>query len=212
MKIICLKLFLICTFKDPNLAEDLTNLAENLLRNWTLRSLWSLFFPSLTTSSVTWSDTILFSNNVTSTLMICVTQSVTSSVTSNITSSVSPPALMSLYQPSHKCGALTLGLMYTHPVATQTLPHSTVWHCIVLHCNTLICSKITLLYNAEHCITLHCVCSTIHYTALYNTTLHCTTLHYTVQHYTTLHYTIHSTLSVSNPWPLDCCYFLLHVH
>ena len=25
-----LKLFLICTFKDPNLAEKLTNLAENL--------------------------------------------------------------------------------------------------------------------------------------------------------------------------------------
>ena len=32
MKMILLKLFLICTFKDPNLAENLTNLAENLLK------------------------------------------------------------------------------------------------------------------------------------------------------------------------------------
>ena len=33
------KLFFICTFKDPNLAE-------NLKESWTLRSSWSLFFPS----------------------------------------------------------------------------------------------------------------------------------------------------------------------
>ena len=42
-----LKWFLICMFKDPNLAENLTNLAENLLKNWTPRSSRSLFFPSL---------------------------------------------------------------------------------------------------------------------------------------------------------------------
>ena len=32
MEIKFLKLFLICTFKDPNLAEKLTNLAENLFK------------------------------------------------------------------------------------------------------------------------------------------------------------------------------------
>ena len=34
-------------FKDPNLSENLTNLATNLFLNQTLRSSWSLFFPSL---------------------------------------------------------------------------------------------------------------------------------------------------------------------
>ena len=48
IKMICLKLFLICKLKDPNLAKKLTNLAENLLKNLTPRSSWSLFFPSLT--------------------------------------------------------------------------------------------------------------------------------------------------------------------
>ena len=32
MKKIFLKLFLICTFKDPNLAGNLTNLSENLFK------------------------------------------------------------------------------------------------------------------------------------------------------------------------------------
>ena len=38
-----LKLFLICTFKDQNLAEKLTNVEENIFKNWTPRSSWSLF-------------------------------------------------------------------------------------------------------------------------------------------------------------------------
>ena len=38
------EVFLIFTFKDPNLAENLTNLAENLFLNWTPRS--SLSFKS----------------------------------------------------------------------------------------------------------------------------------------------------------------------
>ena len=36
MKMTFLKLFLICTFKDPNLAEKFTNLAENLKKSLTL--------------------------------------------------------------------------------------------------------------------------------------------------------------------------------
>ena len=32
-----------CTFKDPNMAEILTNLMENLLKSWTPRSSWSFF-------------------------------------------------------------------------------------------------------------------------------------------------------------------------
>ena len=46
MKMIFLKLFLICTFKDPNLAENLTNLKIFFL-NLTLWSSRSSFFPSL---------------------------------------------------------------------------------------------------------------------------------------------------------------------
>ena len=47
MKMTLLKLFLICTFKDPNLADKLTNLVENLFKKFTPRSSWSSFFPSL---------------------------------------------------------------------------------------------------------------------------------------------------------------------
>ena len=47
-----LKLFLICMFKYPNLAENLTNLGEFFF-NWTPQSLWSLFLPSLVTGH-TW--------------------------------------------------------------------------------------------------------------------------------------------------------------
>ena len=47
MKMTLLKFFLICTFKEPNLAEKRTNLAGNLWKSWTPRSSWSLFFPSL---------------------------------------------------------------------------------------------------------------------------------------------------------------------
>ena len=39
-----LKSFLICTFKDPNLAKNFTNLAENLKKKLTPRSSWSSFF------------------------------------------------------------------------------------------------------------------------------------------------------------------------
>ena len=46
MKMIFFKLFLICTLKDPNLAFFF-EMVENLLKNWTQRSSWSLFFPSL---------------------------------------------------------------------------------------------------------------------------------------------------------------------
>ena len=48
MKMIFLKFFfLICTFQDPNMADNLKNSAENLLRNGTPRSSGSSFFPSL---------------------------------------------------------------------------------------------------------------------------------------------------------------------
>ena len=47
MKKIFFKLFLICTFKDPDLAEKFTYLAENIFFKLTPRSSWSLFFPSL---------------------------------------------------------------------------------------------------------------------------------------------------------------------
>ena len=47
MKITFVKLFFICTFKNLNLAEKFTNLANNLLKGWTLRSLLSSFFPCL---------------------------------------------------------------------------------------------------------------------------------------------------------------------
>ena len=42
-----LKLFLICIFKDQNLAEKLKKMAENLKKSWPPRSSWSSFFPSL---------------------------------------------------------------------------------------------------------------------------------------------------------------------
>ena len=44
MKMLFFKVFLICMFKDPNLAENLTNLAVNLLKNWTQRNSLSFFF------------------------------------------------------------------------------------------------------------------------------------------------------------------------
>ena len=44
---IIFKLFLICTCKAPNLAEEFINLAENLKISWPPWSLWGLFFPSL---------------------------------------------------------------------------------------------------------------------------------------------------------------------
>ena len=34
-------------FKDPNLAKKITNFAEDLLKSWTPRKSWSLFFPGL---------------------------------------------------------------------------------------------------------------------------------------------------------------------
>ena len=43
---IFLKVLLICTFKDPNVAEIFTNLAVNIFLNVTPRSSWSLLFPS----------------------------------------------------------------------------------------------------------------------------------------------------------------------
>ena len=47
MKMTFLKLFFICMFKDPKLAEKWTNLAKNPKKNLTPRSSWSLFFPSV---------------------------------------------------------------------------------------------------------------------------------------------------------------------
>ena len=44
MNMIFLKVFLICMFNDPYLAENLTNLAENLEKSWTPQSSWSYFF------------------------------------------------------------------------------------------------------------------------------------------------------------------------
>ena len=44
MKMIFLKLFQISMFKNPNLADIFTNLAENQKISWTPRSSWSLFF------------------------------------------------------------------------------------------------------------------------------------------------------------------------
>ena len=44
---IFLKLFLICMFKDQNLERKNYKLAENILKNLTLWSFWSWFFPSL---------------------------------------------------------------------------------------------------------------------------------------------------------------------
>ena len=52
MKMIFLKLFLSCTFKDPNLAENLKNLAIFFFFNLTSQSSWSLFFPSLDSEPV----------------------------------------------------------------------------------------------------------------------------------------------------------------
>ena len=40
------KFFLICTFKDPNLPENLTNLAEDLLKN-ELRGVYGVFFSQV---------------------------------------------------------------------------------------------------------------------------------------------------------------------
>ena len=45
---ISLKLFLVCTFRDPNLAENFTNWVKNLLKYLTARSSWSLYFGSAT--------------------------------------------------------------------------------------------------------------------------------------------------------------------
>ena len=42
------KFFLIFIFKNPNLAEKFTNLADNLKKGWSPRSSWSSFFPCLT--------------------------------------------------------------------------------------------------------------------------------------------------------------------
>ena len=42
-----LKLFLMYTFKDPNLVVELQILAENLKKSWTPLSSWSSFFPGL---------------------------------------------------------------------------------------------------------------------------------------------------------------------
>ena len=47
IKMTFLKLFFICMFKDPKLAEKWTNLAENPKKPLTPRSSWSLFIPSL---------------------------------------------------------------------------------------------------------------------------------------------------------------------
>ena len=41
------EVILICMFTDPNLAEDLKNLPENLFKKFTPRRLCSWFFPSL---------------------------------------------------------------------------------------------------------------------------------------------------------------------
>ena len=51
MKMTFLVLFIICTFKDPKLAEKWTNLAGNPKQSWTPRSSWSSFFPSLVSIS-----------------------------------------------------------------------------------------------------------------------------------------------------------------
>ena len=58
MKIVFLKLFLICMFKDANLAEKLTNLAENLLKSWNQWSSWSSFFLSLYSLCPKMGDTV----------------------------------------------------------------------------------------------------------------------------------------------------------
>ena len=52
MKNIYSQLFLICTCKDPNLAENFTNLAENQKNSLTPWSLWSTFIPSLVVEGI----------------------------------------------------------------------------------------------------------------------------------------------------------------
>ena len=54
IKMTFLNLFLICTFKEQNLTEKRTNLAENLFKSSTPRSSWSLFFPSLNWANSVW--------------------------------------------------------------------------------------------------------------------------------------------------------------
>ena len=56
---IFLKLLMISMFKDPNLTESLTNLAENLVKNFTLWSLLTLVFPSLIFQQVIFSTSLL---------------------------------------------------------------------------------------------------------------------------------------------------------
>ena len=45
-----LKLYLICPFRDWNLAENVKNLVENLLNKYPPWSSWSLFFPGLSST------------------------------------------------------------------------------------------------------------------------------------------------------------------
>ena len=45
MKMTFFKIFLICTFKDPNLVEKLTNLAEHLKKKVELHGVHGFFFP-----------------------------------------------------------------------------------------------------------------------------------------------------------------------